>query len=503
MPSPRRLPYEDRLEELLGVYRQAQAALVAQIEAALRSGNVAKARTRAQQLAAALRTLDELGRTSDNTAARLIADAVHESAADTADIIGASASPPQEAAFAGAARDAIATLERTILGQLQDARVTVGRQVEDIYAQAGRRSTMMALLGARASRREASADLIERLHERGIRSFTDRAGREWGLARYAEMALRTTTRQAVVEGAKIRMAAQGIRIARVSRHGGSCSICAPWQGRLVSLDGTAGTFDGEAVGDLSGIPGGGPPFHPNCRHTLLPVAESLHDTNPIPDRDAPIPASQRVDITGASVRPHIEHTLEQIEKVHQVPASAPGLRAVPRNKAGNTLGQYHPQNLTIDVQPPALRPGGGQEFTFAHEMGHAVDHLVFGDPGQRTNAGLATYRGATWDQWNSDRRLAKLRDALEGTKAVRELRGMYDSTPVHAQPYLRYLLAPWEQFARAYSQWVTIRSQDRTLLAQLRDARPPGGLSTQWDDDDFKPVAEALDDLFRDEGLLK
>ena len=97
--------------------------------------------------------------------------------------------------------------------------------------------------------------------------FVDRAGKRWSLDTYAEMVVRTTTREAAVQGSIDRMVSHGVNLARVSVHSDSCDICKPYEGRLVSLDGQITDYQGESVMDASTIP----PYHPNCEHSLSPV----------------------------------------------------------------------------------------------------------------------------------------------------------------------------------------------------------------------------------------
>jgi hypothetical protein len=116
---------------------------------------------------------------------------------------------------------------------------------------------------------------IKRTVMKGGAGFVDKAGRQWALSDYADMAVRTTTREAVVQGSIARMASHGVDLARVTTHASSCPVCKPWEGRLVTLDGHTTDFAGEAVTDLSSLPNGGPPFHPRCRHTIAPVASRI------------------------------------------------------------------------------------------------------------------------------------------------------------------------------------------------------------------------------------
>lgn len=279
---PRRLPYERYLRELETAYASAQRTLVARIEAALRSGDL-ETRQRAQaQLAAAVAAIDQLGAEVLPIAREMVGEAyrngsdqalaqIRRISVDLADLPGS---------FAGVSVEAVAELQAALLDRLDDANRTVGRQVADVYRREQLRAALRATLGANGSPQTAAVDLqarlardraVRRLIQDGGTGFIDRAGRRWQLDTYARMAARTVTREAVVYGSMARMAAHGISLARVSSHAGSCDICKPMEGRLISLDGSISSFEGEAVFTTSRIP----PFHPNCAHSLAPFVPDV------------------------------------------------------------------------------------------------------------------------------------------------------------------------------------------------------------------------------------
>lgn len=283
---PDRFPYEARVNELVMLYKRAQRDIVGQIRDAILNHNLAVAGQRASQLASVLRALDELGVRTDPLARRLVQDAFSQSAARAAQQVASLAVslPEIPGAFSGVSVDAVRALEESVLGRLVNARQMIGRSVDDLYARAGRRAALRAVLGADGSPRSAGRNLMRDLMRdpqirqtvmRGGAGFVDRAGRRWQLGDYADMAVRTVTREAVVQGAIARMAAHGVNVARVSRHNNPCTVCMPWEGRLVSLDGRTAAYEGEGVADLSALPNGGPPFHPRCRHSLAPVASRI------------------------------------------------------------------------------------------------------------------------------------------------------------------------------------------------------------------------------------
>ena len=275
MATEPRLPSDHAAARLERIYAQAQRAIVAQVQAALAAGQLMRAQERRLQLAAVLATLDQLGAATDPLARQLAAQA-YTDGSDTVvrELRRITAGPVTvPGSFTGVQTHAVRLLEDAILGRLDTARRTVGRQVEDVYARAGKRATMRALLGADSSPQMATAELRRDLQSRGITGFVDRAGRQWRLDTYAEMAIRTTTREAVVQGSMDRMASHGIDLARVSTHGGSCAICSPYEGRLVSLSGQTVEYQGEAVMDASIVP----PYHPRCRHSLAPVVVDVEE----------------------------------------------------------------------------------------------------------------------------------------------------------------------------------------------------------------------------------
>jgi hypothetical protein len=274
---PDQYPYERDLATFDAIVTQAQRTIEAQVESALRTGDLRTIASRQAQLAAIDATLEQLAAGSMPLASRMVHEAWHQAAAraeqqiarldiSTAEIPGA---------FQGVSTEAVAAMQESLAHRLDSARQTLGRRVEDIYAREQRRAALRAILGAEGSPQAASEQLQRALSRAGQDArtgFVDSAGRRWSLDTYANMAVRTVTREAVVQGAVARMASHGIAIARVSTHPGACEICIPFQGTLVDI-GEAGITDyrGEAVSDASAIP----PYHPNCAHSLEPVSAMI------------------------------------------------------------------------------------------------------------------------------------------------------------------------------------------------------------------------------------
>ncbi|MFJ7902382.1 phage minor capsid protein [Streptomyces sp. NPDC096198] len=154
------------------------------------------------------------------------------------------------------------------------------RGVEDGYRQVVAEVTGTPLLGI-DTRRQATQRAMERFADRGLRTFVDKGGRAWQMTSYAEMATRTAVGRAAVEAHGDRLRAAGIDLVIVSNAPHECPLCAPFEGKVLSLDGPGGartvevehaTADGETVrvhvfGSVDEARQRG--FqHPNCRHSL-------------------------------------------------------------------------------------------------------------------------------------------------------------------------------------------------------------------------------------------
>lgn len=160
-------------------------------------------------------------------------------------------------------QEAIAQIARTVVEDLDHVTGGVGRAVRDAY----REATLSGVTSGETeglTRREVSKRIVGDLKERGVTGFTDKSGREWAMGDYAEMAARTTTREASWQGTANRMMEAGMDLVEISEHAESCELCAPWQGQVVSMTGetegypTLGDAEAEGFG------------HPNCVHDILP-----------------------------------------------------------------------------------------------------------------------------------------------------------------------------------------------------------------------------------------
>ncbi len=174
----------------------------------------------------------------------------------------------------------INALASSLAGRLEATGPRVVRSVVDAY-----RATVSAgaasVLGGATARREAAQGVWNRLLDQGFTGFTDVRGRRWSLAGYVDMATRTTTAQAAVQGQLDRQADLGLDLVIVSNAPQECPRCRPWEGKILTRDesGRGGrslqvehavedrNITVHAAGSVSEAIADGL-LHPNCRHSL-------------------------------------------------------------------------------------------------------------------------------------------------------------------------------------------------------------------------------------------
>jgi hypothetical protein len=133
-------------------------------------------------------------------------------------------------------------------------------------------------------------------------------------------------------------------------------------------------------------------------------------------------------------------------------------------------------------------------FALLHKVGHLLDYAALGDFREFGSA-AGVPELAAWGR-ACEASLGHLR--LEA--AVTRIVGALPPGRAAERDRLEEPLSPEEAWARSYAQYVTVRSSDSELLSGLEAARTPEPGRVyhllQWDDDDFRTIAEAIDALF-------
>lgn len=417
----------------------------------------------------------------------------------------------KERAFSGIDQSAMEVLAANLEQRLQAAEDRIGREADDVFRRAAIEVVATTTAEGLTSQQRANK-LAAELRARGITAFTDKRGRRWSLRAYTAMVVRTTTREAMSRGMANRLLDHGRVEVEISQHVGSCEICKPFEGKRFSLT------DAGTAPLLEKLP----PFHPNCRHVLTPARTTFEemeaalglgpredaDKPEVRGHDAPAPVSQGTHPSehfAIDAFPKDEAAIrEQLAAIESVHGMAPGFpeqmpvavkRMGPRTHGGqhrftaslNERGQVVPGTWEISLNTTAMREGHN---SVVHEVGHAIDVHGFGGgfpPVRALQKGKFTsgfQRSEAWDRWRS---------------AMRETNSF-----AFAQRFDPKYAGKWEEgFARAYEQWIATRSGNEKLKAQLQAVRDEFGVGHYWPDDEFEPIAEALDQIFSEAGLLR
>lgn len=199
------------------------------------------------------------------------------------------------------------------------------------------------------------------------------------------------------------------------------------------------------------------------------------------------------------VRKLATDALDSITAIHDTP----GLKKIPVvfSDSDEYAGVYRKDGATpLNIE---LSSSNDVALTLVHEMGHAIDHQLFG-----TAEKFGSFDNPELDDWWK---------AIEGTKAAKRLDDLLETdkynyedeftgeskTAEIEKPFIEYLSRTHEIFARSYAQYIATKSNNQHLKELLQWEQGSEVYPLQWDDEDFKPVAKAFDQIFKKKGWLK
>ena len=280
---------------------------------------------------------------------------------------------PADAAAGLAAQAATAVVPRVgVVESLASAlAVDVGakhsnvlRDVLDAYRTVVAQASSASVAGG-LTRREASQLAYARFVDRGITGFTDVSGRRWRLSSYVEMALRTVTQRAAVQGQTDRQTRLKLPFVMVSNEVQECERCRPYEGRVLRLGpGPTGTVQvtnpatGKAVtievrATLAAARAAG--FqHPNCRHS---VRAYLPGVTRLPEQPTADPAGDEARQRQRGIERAIRRWKER-----ETAALTPEAKAQARAKVRawqSAMREHLAANPTLKRLPYRESPGAG------------------------------------------------------------------------------------------------------------------------------------------------
>lgn len=235
-----------------------------------------------------------------------------------------------------------------------------------------------------------------------------------------------------------------------------------------------------------------PPSPPKPPTPPPPPPAAPLDSEPGPAMGRPVSASIEPGSGMKTMAKEMAHVVDSVHgdgELHSLPVN--------RSKAVTRLGGYRFYRGGRGISITVSSTGDHQELTLLHEIGHFLDHRGIGKPG-------------VWSSMADEPLMADWRAVVAKTDGIRRLKEARETMqPVKdalgrsitlSRRQLDYLLGYEEIWARAYSQYIATRSQNRVLLEQVERIRQTGVYDQMWTDEDFAPVALAIDRLFEELG---
>lgn len=286
MPTLNRAPNEQELEKLIALFLRAETAIINEIGRLRSSGLTDYSAVAALERVQAI--LRQMENDSWEWAPKAIEKMFYVSHPQARRAQGESLTKHiraynRAAALTSEQHAIVDQLVANLMGEITDASVTVmatvqsaliGRIEPDVYRRVGLEQVALRQATGQGVYRQLP-QFVEALRREGVTAFVDKAGRHWSLHTYGSMVSRTTSRQAEVLAVLTADPEQDLY--QISRHGTTCALCAPYEGRVYSKSGNDPDFP--PLADAFGkVDPNGPNsltntylnLHPNCWHSVYP-----------------------------------------------------------------------------------------------------------------------------------------------------------------------------------------------------------------------------------------
>lgn len=212
------------------------------------------------------------------------------------------------------------------------------------------------------------------------------------------------------------------------------------------------------------------------------------------------------------IRNAMDETLAAIDGVHG-DGSLPTIPVKPTSgeyRMGAYRREFSATGKARSVDIGVSTKGERKELTLAHEIGHFLDYEQIGIARQVTGVIYGTpiepEVANVVQALRSSRAAQRIGDLMAGRD---QLRYANDATKTYGADfkYCQYLRSDIELWARGYAQYIAVRSKNPSMLESVKKAvdgaASGAAYPSQWEDDDFAPIAKAIDELFLSKGWLE
>nr|DAU42333.1 MAG TPA: minor capsid protein [Caudoviricetes sp.] len=159
---------------------------------------------------------------------------------------------------------------------IKDVKYATLRMANDQYRQIIYKAQVFANTGAGTVKQAidmASNDFLKR----GFNCIEYKNGSRHNIADYCDMAIRTANKRANLMGEGEMRKKLGNSLVYISKHGGACDKCTPWEGRVYIDDVWSGGKENDGKYPLLSTAIAGGLFHPRCHHGASTYYEGIND----------------------------------------------------------------------------------------------------------------------------------------------------------------------------------------------------------------------------------
>lgn len=186
--------------------------------------------------------------------------------------------------IANGVTDSLEAYTSQAISDLNLINTTLPKSIQKTYKSIVEKSVAEVVIGSKSADK-AIRDSIMRWQKKNFTGFTDKGGREWRADAYARAVIKTTTFRVYNEMRTAPAKEMGIDTYYYSKKATAREMCAPLQGRIVTMEGTTHTEQGVKVLALSdygyGYAGGCLGVH--CGHYLTPFIIGVNELPEDPD----------------------------------------------------------------------------------------------------------------------------------------------------------------------------------------------------------------------------
>ena len=167
-------------------------------------------------------------------------------------------------------------LIKSTKNDMKDVKYATLRMANDQYRQIIYKAQVFANTGVGTVKQAIDMASKEFL-ARGFNCIEYKNGTKHNIADYCDMAIRTANKRANLMGEGEMRKKLGNSLVYISKHGGACDKCTPWEGRVYIDDVWSGGTEEDGNYPLLSTAIAGGLFHPRCHHGVSTYYEGIND----------------------------------------------------------------------------------------------------------------------------------------------------------------------------------------------------------------------------------